>query len=97
MFEIEITPEAHEDLRRFRKFDRNRILDTMEEQLSHQPAQETRNRLRLGPNKLAEWELRVGAFRVFYDVYEAEALIKVVAVGYKEREKLFIHGEEFEL
>jgi len=97
MFEIEITPEAHEDLRQFRKFDRNRILDTMEEQLTHQPAQEARNRKRLGPNKLAEWELRVGAYRVFYNVNEANASVKVVAVGHKEGERLFLHGEEYKL
>ena len=55
-----------------RNFDQRRLLDSLQEQLQHQPEQETRNRKRLRPNELAEWELRIGTFRVFYDVDQAE-------------------------
>ena len=97
MFRIELTPEAVEDLRMLRKFDQQQILTAIETQLPEQAAQETRNRKRLRPNQLAEWELRVGVFRVFYDVDLDDALVKIEAVGYKLGNKLFVHGEEYEL
>ena len=65
MFRIEFTPEAIEDMRLFRKTDRKRIIDEIEKQLKHQPMEETRNRKRLRPNELAEWELRIDKFASF--------------------------------
>ncbi len=97
MFQIEFTPEALEDLRLLRAYDQRRIIEAFEAQLRHQPAQETRNRKRLRPNELAEWEVRISAFRVFYDVDEENELVKIAAVGYKQGNTLFIHGEEYEL
>ena len=97
MARLEFTPGALEDLRLLRAYDQRRILDTVQEQLRHQPAQETRNRKRLRPNELAEWELRIATFRVFYDVDEENDLVKVEAVGYKQGNILFVHGEEYEL
>jgi mRNA-degrading endonuclease RelE of RelBE toxin-antitoxin system len=72
-----------------------RIIDEIENQLKYQPGQETRKRKRLRPNNLAEWELKVDKFRVFYDIDEENNLVKVEAVGYKKGNKLFIHGEEY--
>jgi mRNA-degrading endonuclease RelE of RelBE toxin-antitoxin system len=97
MFQIEFTPEAIDDLRLLRKFDQQQIVAAIETQLSHEPTQETRNRKRLRPNQLAEWELRVGAFRVFYDVDEDNEEVKIEAIGHKQGSILFIHGEEYEL
>jgi mRNA-degrading endonuclease RelE of RelBE toxin-antitoxin system len=51
----------------------------------------------LRPNQLAEWELRVGDCRVFYDVDVDANVVKIVAVGYKSGGKLYVHGEEYEL
>jgi mRNA-degrading endonuclease RelE of RelBE toxin-antitoxin system len=97
MFQTEFSPEARDGLFQLRKFDQKRILEEVETQLSHQPDQETRNRKRLRPNQLAEWELRIGTFRVFYDLDKDNAMVKIRAIGYKEGNKLFIHGEECEL
>ena len=97
MYQIVFTPEATDDLAGMRKFDLRRIVEEIESQLTDEPVRETRNRKRLRPNQLAEWELRVDNFRVFYDVDEAEATAKVVAVGHKQGNDLFIHGEKFEL
>ncbi len=97
MFRIEFTPEALEDLRLLRAYDQRRVIEAVQAQLRHQPAQETRNRKRLRPNELAEWEVRIAAFRVFYDVDEENELVKIEAVGYKQGNTLFIHGEEYEL
>jgi mRNA-degrading endonuclease RelE of RelBE toxin-antitoxin system len=97
MFRIEFTPEAVADLRQLRKFDQQQIITAIESQLPDQAAQETRNRKRLRPNELAEWELRVGDFRVFYDIDQDNAAVKIEAVGYKQGSKLFVHGQEYQL
>ncbi len=97
MFEITFTPKAVEDIRWFKKVERKKILAKLVSQLSYEPAIETRNRKRLRPNKLAEWELRLDRFRVFFDIDPKNRLIQVEAVGYKRGSRLFIHGKEYEL
>jgi len=98
MYRIEFTPEAVDDLRSFRKQDQQQIIAAIETQLPHQATEESRNRKRLRPNQLAEWELRVDEFRVFYDLdAETAAVKKMEAVGHKRGSKLFVHGEEYEL
>jgi mRNA-degrading endonuclease RelE of RelBE toxin-antitoxin system len=49
------------------------------------------------PNQVAPWELRVGDFRVFYDVNVDDQVVTVVAVGHKAHNRLRIGGEEIEL
>ncbi len=95
MFRIELTPEAADDLQSMRTFDARRVVAAMESQLMHEPTRETRNRKQLRPNELAEWELRVDVFRVFYDI--TDEVIKVVAIGLKDGNELFVHGERYEL
>jgi hypothetical protein len=51
----------------------------------------------LRPNKLAEWELRVDPFRIYYDVAEEPAAFKIVVIGRKDGNTLYIHGEEYTL
>ena len=96
-FDIVFTPEALEDLRLFKRGERTTIIEAIEEQLSHEPNNETRNRKRLRPNQTAEWELRVDRFRVFYDIDQGDHLVKIEAVGHKRGSRLFIHGEEYHL
>ena len=97
MYEIEYTAEALADLKLLKKFAQKQVLDEIDTQLMHEPNVETRNRKRLRPNDVAEWELRVGRLRVFYDVQAAVKVVRVEAIGYKEGHRLFIHGEEYEL
>ena len=97
MYDIEYTLEAIEDLKRFRKYQQQLIVDQVDEQLSYEPARETRNRKRLRPNSVAEFELRITRFRVFYDVDENKKLVKIEAVGHKEGSRLFIRGKEYQL
>ncbi len=56
---------------------------------------ETRNRKSLRPNDLAAWELRLGDYRVFYDVFPQEGTVLVKAVGWKVHSRLYIRGREF--
>jgi hypothetical protein len=64
-------------------------LDVVKQQLQHQPVVTTRNRKQLDVGSAdfefvaPIWELRVGEFRVFYDVSEADATVYVRAVRRK--------------
>ncbi len=97
MFEIEFTAEAEQDLKWFRKNEQSEILDAIDEQLRYEPTVETRNRKRLRPNQTAEWELRVGNFRVFYDVETVVRIISIEAIGLKIGSRLYFRGKEREL
>ena len=81
MFEIKLTEEAIEDLRWFKKAEQSYLVGELESVVSPEPTTENRNRKQLRPNHLAEWELRIGDFRVFYDVDQQNKLIKIEAVG----------------
>ncbi len=97
MYRIASTQEAFDDLASLSKYDQVRVVNTLESQLEYEPTTETRNRKRLRPNKLAEWVLRVDKFRVFYDVFPDDELVKVIAIGVKDKNDLYIHGERYEL
>jgi mRNA-degrading endonuclease RelE of RelBE toxin-antitoxin system len=63
----------------------------------YEPAVETRNRKLLRENPLADWELRIERFRVFYELNNEVRTVRIVAVGHKENQQLFIGEEEIEL
>ena len=96
-YEIEFSADAESHYRQFTARQRSLLAGAIEEQLSEEPTTPTRNRKHLRPNQLAEWELRVGDFRVFYDVEEDQAVVVIAAIGIKKRNKLYIAGEEFAL
>ena len=91
VFDIRFAESVEEDLRKIQVYYRNQILDAIEEQLAHEPETVARNR------KLLEnltppwqtvapvWELRVGEYRVFYDVSGAESVVYVRAIRKKPR------------
>jgi addiction module RelE/StbE family toxin len=97
MYEIEFTPEALEDLKALRKFEQKQVAKAIELQLSHEPAVKTLNRKKLRPNDVAEWELRIGKFRIFYDVYDEQLIVSIEAVGFKIGNLLFVRGKERKL
>jgi mRNA-degrading endonuclease RelE of RelBE toxin-antitoxin system len=91
VFEIRFAEGVEEDLRNIRIYYRNQILDAIEKQLAHEPDTRTRNR-KLLENLIPPWqtvapiwELRVGEYRVFYDVSAAESVVYVRAVRRKRR------------
>lgn len=94
MYQLEFTPEALEDLKWFRKFDQEEFADGIEDQLSYEPTTKTRNRKELRPNDVAAWELRLGKFRVFYNVEQETLTVSIEAIGFKIANVLFIRGEE---
>ena len=98
-FEVAFTRTAAEYVRSYRKYDQKIILDTIDEQLTHEPTTETRNRKKLSENELSDWEMRVGDFRVFYDVLidDERGIVKIKAVGHKKHNVLRIGDKEVPL
>jgi mRNA-degrading endonuclease RelE of RelBE toxin-antitoxin system len=97
-YRIEYSPDTVAHLQALSARQRALIFDAVEEQLSHQPTIETRNRKPMRPNPLAPWELRVEECRVYYDaVDEPDRIVTVLAVGFKDRARVIIGGEEVEL
>jgi addiction module RelE/StbE family toxin len=97
MFEVVFTESAVADVQYLKKSDQNIVLDAIEQQLTKEPLVQTRNRKPLRPNDLSSWEARVGSHRVFYDVDETNQKVTIRAVGWKEHNKLFIRGKEYQL
>ena len=94
---LEWTESALNDLSYFKKHEQTLIVDQIEIQLLYEPVTETRNRKPLEPNALGEWELRIGAYRVFYDVETTEATVKIKAIGSKDHNTLYLRGKKFTL
>lgn len=82
---------------RYKKHESPSIFSAIKRQLPFQPTQETRNRKKLRENALADWELRIQHFRVFYDVDLDDKIVRIVAVGHKQHNKLYIADQEFSL
>lgn len=103
IFEIQFKTDAVEHLRAIPKKDHPLILERIPEQLRHRPLLQTRNRKPLDePNPFGEriWEIRFGPnnrFRVFYQVDEAKRLVSVLAIGTKERNRVFFGNQEVDL
>jgi mRNA-degrading endonuclease RelE of RelBE toxin-antitoxin system len=96
-YQIEVTEEAKGDLFYYTAFERKIIVSGIREQLTHQPHVETKNRKPLRDNPLASWELRVGKYRIFYEVDDTASTVSVVSVGHKGHNVLLIRGKEVQL
>ncbi|MFQ5684380.1 MAG: type II toxin-antitoxin system RelE/ParE family toxin [Candidatus Binatia bacterium] len=89
MYAVRFAVDVIKDLKKLSAYRRNLILEVIDTQLSHEPTSPTRNRkllVNLIPPWDAEppvWELRVGEYRVFYDVSEAEKTVYVRAIRRK--------------
>jgi len=78
------------------------IRANIEDQLTYEPGVETNNRKPLDRPVTfgARWELRFGPnnyFRVYYQIREPEREVLILAIGVKERERVRIGGEEYDL
>jgi mRNA-degrading endonuclease RelE of RelBE toxin-antitoxin system len=97
-YRIIYAPEVADHLSRFTKRGQAMIMDAVPRQLGHEPTVPTRNRKPLEANPLAPWELRIGEYRVYFDVKEEpERVVRIVAVGLKDRDRVLIGGIEVRL
>jgi mRNA-degrading endonuclease RelE of RelBE toxin-antitoxin system len=97
-YTIEFAASVTEQLRALTARQRATILDAIARRLVHEPLIETKNRKLLRPNPIAPWELRLGTLRVFYEVAADEpGTVRILAVGQKKGNRLYIAGQEIEL
>lgn len=96
-YNIEVNEESKEDLNYYTVAERKIVVSQIRVQLEDQPSTETRNRKKLRDNPMATWELRIGKFRIFYEVDDSTHLVTIVVVGHKEHNILFVRGKEVEL
>jgi mRNA-degrading endonuclease RelE of RelBE toxin-antitoxin system len=88
-FAIKLSGSAAAELKALRIFDRRWIGEEIDKHLRDQPEVSTRNRKCLRDfvpdfeHDPPIWELRVGEFRVFYDVNTAGQLVSVRAIRQK--------------
>jgi len=93
-YHIEITEESKNDFSYYSVFERKLLVSEIRGQLTYEPKVETKNRKPLRENPVASWELRVGKYRVFYEVNENTQTVTIVAIGHKEHSALMIRGKE---
>jgi len=89
VYRITYAEGVADDLERLPPNQRAWILDRIEVQLRYEPSRQTRNRkvlVGLVPpwhHLDPVWELRVGEYRVFYDVEEGETAVIIRAIRHK--------------
>lgn len=94
-YEITLAPEAADDLKRLSAGDRSTIRAAIEIHLRHEPKKVSKSRIkRLRGMSRPEYRLRVGEFRVFYDVKETEVEILAIVPKSRASEWLERYGEE---
>ena len=96
-FHIETSSDALAHLQTLSKYDQIKVLDGIELHLTHNPMTPTRNRKQMRSNLISTWELRIGGFRVYYDVEDENQKVLIRAIGIKKHNRLFIGGIEIEL
>jgi mRNA-degrading endonuclease RelE of RelBE toxin-antitoxin system len=94
-FQINVTEGAEEDLKWFSVYVQRTIVDGIEIHLRHQPTLGSRKIVSMRPNPVASWELRLGDYRILYDVDDTTSTVTVEAIGEKRGNRLLIRGQEF--
>jgi mRNA-degrading endonuclease RelE of RelBE toxin-antitoxin system len=78
-YEIVLSPEAVEDRGRLRAYDWAIIRDAIEKHLRYEPMKVSKSRIkRLHGLSRPQYRLRVGDFRVFYDVSGTEVQVLTI-------------------
>ena len=95
-FEIRFVQSADQDLESYTVREQRMILDAITEFLEVDANAESKRRKQLRPNPVAPWELRIGDYRVFYEITEAGS-VRVLAIGHKVHNELFIRGQRAEI
>lgn len=96
-YRIDLTEEAKADLNYYTVAERKIVVTQIRVQLENQPSTETRNRKKLRDSPIATWELRIGKFRIFYEVDDPTHLVTIVAFGHKEHNILYVRGNEVKI
>jgi len=93
VYKIVYSTGVADDLKSLEAPERSEILDEIEVQLPHEPGRETRNRKILfgllppWEHVPPVWELRIGEYRIFYDIDEKAKLVMIRAIRHKPPHK----------
>jgi hypothetical protein len=104
-FTLVYAPLAREHLLAIEAPDRRLFRIAIEEQLQFEPSSESHNRKPLKrvaafESETATWEIQFGpanGFRVFYEVDQAQHVVRILALGEKKGNRLFVGGKEIKL
>ncbi len=78
-FTIVFVDKALEDLRRLSALHRSAIKDAIDHHLRHQPALVSKSRIkRLEDLESPQYRLRVGEFRIFYDIEGGDVVVLTI-------------------
>jgi mRNA-degrading endonuclease RelE of RelBE toxin-antitoxin system len=94
-FKINLTESAQADLCWFKAYAQRIIVDGIEVHLRHQPTAGSRKIIAMLPNPAAGWELRLGDYRILYDVDETARTVTVQVIGEKQGNRLIVQSQEF--
>jgi mRNA-degrading endonuclease RelE of RelBE toxin-antitoxin system len=94
-FTVSFTAIAEANLRWFSAYSQRIILDGVELHLQHQPMRTSRRIKSLRPNPIAGWELRLGDYRVLFDVDKIKQNVIIQIVGEKRGNRLLVQGKEY--
>ena len=95
-FEVRFVSSADEDLDHYVAREQRIILDAIGKFLESDADVHSKRRKQLRSNALAPWELRIGDYRVFYEIKSA-GIVRVLAVGHKVHNDLFMRGRKVEI
>ncbi len=101
-FQLKYAPAVWSHLRVIERKHHSLIRREIERRLRWDADVEAANRKPLRPPAAlgTAWECRFGPrnrFRVFYDIDQQGRIVKILAIGEKRRNPLWVGGEEFEL
>jgi mRNA-degrading endonuclease RelE of RelBE toxin-antitoxin system len=100
-YELVYGPEVHDHVNAIEPKYHRLLRQTIEHQLASAPDHRTGNRKPLeqvpGPFG-STWELRCGPenrFRVFYEIHADASEVWILAIGLKDRNRLYVGGREY--
>ena len=80
-FRIQITSKAQKDLKKLHPAIRKRITTAI---LSLEISRYPRQSKYLKGDAIAQFRLRVGGYRVLYDVYDDDAVVLILRIGHRK-------------
>ena len=94
-FAVHLTKGAETDLSSLTRYAQRLVIEGLEVHLRWLPTQSSRRIKAMRPNPVAGWELRLGDYRVLYDVNERQQTVTVQVIGEKIGNRLLVRGQEY--
>ena len=85
-YEVILKRSAVNDMDSLRKYDAAAIADMMEKHLARAPGRESKSRIkRLRGIENPDYRLRIGEYRIFYNIEESQSRVIVLRVMHKDQ------------